>query len=106
MIVVSPAETRFRVRVAAWAAKLKVAPLQIRVQAMTRKWASCSSAGRITFSRDLLKKPRAFRDYVIVHELLHRRIRNHGKLFKATLAAHLPGNRWACNDRGTLRHRG
>lgn len=83
-----------RQRIAQWAITLKVSPTQIRVQHMTRKWASCSSAGRVTFSRDLLTRPTSFQDYVIVHELLHLRIRNHGKLFKATLCLHLHGNHW------------
>ncbi|KZC38730.1 MULTISPECIES: M48 metallopeptidase family protein [Rhodanobacter] len=83
-----------RQRVKQWAVTLKVRPMQIRVQRMTRKWASCSPAGRVTFSRDLCGKPAAFQDCVIVHELLHLRIRNHGKLFTATLRAYLPGNPW------------
>lgn len=83
-----------RQRVKDWAVTLKVSPTQIRVQPMTRKWASCSSAGRVSFSRELCGKPAAFQDCVIVHELLHLRIRNHGKLFTATLKAHLPGNPW------------
>ena len=87
-------DARFRATVSAWATKLKVAPAQIRVQSMTSKWASCSTRGRVTFSRDLLRKSRAFQDYVIVHELLHLRIRNHGKLFHATLAVWLRDNRW------------
>jgi predicted metal-dependent hydrolase len=85
---------QLRRRIAQWAITLKVKPTQIRVQKMTRKWASCSSAGRITFCRELLGKPAAFQDCVIAHELLHLRIRNHGKLFTATLRMHLAGNPW------------
>ena len=88
-----PTDT-LRLRIAQWATTLKVKPTQIRVQRMTRKWASCSSAGRVTFSGELLGKPVAFQDCVIVHELLHLRIRNHGKLFAATMRVHLPGNPW------------
>jgi len=88
-----PAEP-LRQRVKRWAVTLKVKPAQIRVQAMTRKWASCSPAGRVTFSSELCEKPAPFQDCVIVHELLHLRIRNHGKLFEATLRSHLPGNPW------------
>jgi predicted metal-dependent hydrolase len=29
---------------------------------------------------------------VIVHELLHLRVRNHGKLFRSLVNAHLPGS--------------
>lgn len=71
---------------------------------MTRKWASCSPRGRVTFSRDLLDQPLAFQDYVIAHELLHLRIRNHGKLFTAMLKAHLSGNRWiSMSERGVVK---
>lgn len=85
----------FDSRVLQWAARLRVRPTQIRVQAMTRKWASCSPRGRVSFANDLLEQPAEFQDYVIAHELLHLRIRNHGKLFCSTLRAHLNGNRWA-----------
>lgn len=84
----------FRAKVDAWSHKLRVRPTQIRVQDMTRKWASCSAQGRLTFSRDLIREPSSFQDYVIAHELLHLRIRNHGRLFTATLKVHLPGNPW------------
>jgi len=32
----------------------------------------------------------AFREYVIVHELLHLKVPNHGKLFKTLLRAYIP----------------
>ena len=73
-----------------WAGVMKVNPLQIRVQMMKRKWASCSSKGRICFSDDLLQETKDFQDYVIVHELLHLHIPNHGKLFKSLMNAYLP----------------
>jgi len=33
---------------------------------------------------------REFCDYVIVHELLHMKVPNHGKLFKSLMFAFLP----------------
>ena len=84
----------FRQRVEHWAAALKVTPAQIRMQRMSRKWASCSPSGRVSFSTALLDQSASFRDYVIVHELMHLRLRNHGKLFAASIRAHLPGNHW------------
>jgi predicted metal-dependent hydrolase len=81
-----------RARIDHWSERLKVEPTQVRIQPMTRKWASCSVHGRVTFSRDLLNQPASFLDYVIAHELLHLRIPNHGKLFNLTLRAHLRGN--------------
>ena len=81
---------QFKGQVAAWAKRVRVRPTQVRVQHMTRKWGSCSTAGWVSFAHDLLAEPPSFQEYVIVHELLHLKVPNHGKLFKSYLAAHLP----------------
>jgi predicted metal-dependent hydrolase len=81
----------FKAEIARWAAVMKVKPAQICIQRMTKKWASCSSQGRVCFSADLLQEPRTFQEFVIVHELLHLQVPNHGKLFKSLLTAYLPG---------------
>lgn len=79
----------FKARVKAWTTRLRVQPSQVRVQEMRRKWASCSSAGWVSFAYDLLREPRGFQDEVIVHELLHLRYPNHGKLFRAAFRSYL-----------------
>ena len=81
----------FRKEVLVWAEKVRVKPAEIHVRKMRRKWASCSNKGRLTFSYDLLSKPEDFRAYVIVHELLHLRYPNHGKMFKVLLRMYLEG---------------
>lgn len=73
-----------------WATKIGVQPRRVQVQRMTRKWASCSTAGRICLSEDLCDEEPAFQEIVIVHELLHLRIPNHGRLFKSLMAAYVP----------------
>ncbi|MBU1150932.1 MAG: M48 family metallopeptidase [Proteobacteria bacterium] len=85
------AKEQLKAEIACRAAAMKVKPVQIRVQRMTKKWASCSSKGRVSFSADLLLEPRTFQEYVIVHELLHLQVPNHGKLFKSLMNAYLPG---------------
>ena len=77
-------------RVEYWVERLKVPSPRLRVQRMTRKWGSCSTSGYITLASDLADQEPGFQDFVIVHELLHLRVPNHGKLFKALLAAHVP----------------
>lgn len=57
---------------------------------MRKKWASCSSRGTLTFSADLLAESKAFQDYVIVHELIHLQIPNHGRLFKRYMDLYIP----------------
>jgi predicted metal-dependent hydrolase len=83
-------------RVARWAIRLKVRPRLVRIQHMTRKWGSCSAAGTITLAADLNKKETGFQDFVIAHELLHLRVPNHGRLFKALMTAHVPN--WRALD--------
>ncbi|HEX6574318.1 MAG TPA: M48 family metallopeptidase, partial [Gemmatimonadaceae bacterium] len=39
---------------------------------------------------DLCERSRGFQDFVIAHELLHLRIPNHGRLFKAVMTLHMP----------------
>jgi hypothetical protein len=79
----------FAAEVAAWAARIGVEPKVVHVRSMTRKWGSCSTSGRLTFDSDLLGQPAEFRRRVIVEELLHLKVPNHGKLFKRLLAVYL-----------------
>lgn len=88
-------------QVAQWASKIGVRPLRVQIQPMTRKWASCSPSGRICLSKDLLSEDRAFQQVVIVHELLHLRVHNHGKLFKSLMSAYLP--EWEKEANGRIR---
>jgi len=85
------AKEQLKSEVARWAAIMKVKPAQIRVQSMKKKWASCSNKGWVCFSTDLLLESVAFQKYVIIHELLHLQVPNHGKLFKSLTNAYLPG---------------
>ncbi len=43
----------------------------------------------LVFNTELLDLDAAIGDYVIVHELLHFRVPNHGKLWKSLMRAHL-----------------
>lgn len=79
----------FKKEVTDWADEIGVSPKEIHVRAMKRKWASCSSKGRVTLSSSLLEEPLESRAYVIVHELLHLKHPKHGKMFNSLLRAHL-----------------
>lgn len=79
----------FKRRVRHWADKLEVKVIWLGVRPMRSKWASCSTAGHLNFSDELLGLKPALWDYVIVHELLHFFVPNHGKLWKSLMRAHL-----------------
>lgn len=78
-----------RAEVQGWARLIGVEPHQVHIRPMKRKWGSCSTSGRVTFNVELLAHPAAFRRRVIIEELLHLRVPNHGKLFRALLRAFL-----------------
>jgi predicted metal-dependent hydrolase len=79
----------FKARVREWAVKLDANIVTIYIRPMRRKWASCSTAGNLNFSDELLSLDRELGEYVIVHELLHFSVPNHGKLWKSRMLAHL-----------------
>ena len=73
-----------------WAERIGVDVARVAIRDMRTKWASCSSLGTITLSRDLLALPVGLVEYVIVHELTHLRIPGHGKGWQALMGIHLP----------------
>lgn len=85
-----------RDRVEYWKRRLRVRPQRVRVRTMTRKWGSCSTSGTVTLAADLEDQDKDFQDFVIVHELLHLRVPNHGRLYKALMAAYVPD--WKRHD--------
>ena len=79
-----------RARAQYWIERLNARPKVVRIQNMKRKWGSCSTRGVVTLSTDLSHESRPTQDVVIVHELLHLKIRNHGRVFKALMSAYAP----------------
>lgn len=79
----------FKQRVHHWAEKLDVKVAWLGIRPMRNKWASCSTNGHLNFNDGLLDFDQDLWDYVIVHELLHFSVPNHGKLWKSLMRAHL-----------------
>jgi len=79
----------FKEEVMMLAKDVGVEPKEIHIREMKTKWASCSSRGRLTFDKSLLDEPREVRFQVILHELLHLKYPNHGKMFNVMLETYL-----------------
>lgn len=74
-----------------WSEQIDVTASGWQVQKMKTKWGSCNiEEGRILLNLELAKKPLPCLEYIIVHELLHFKERQHNDRFKALLDTHMP----------------
>jgi predicted metal-dependent hydrolase len=70
--------------------RLRAPDIRIQIRAMSTRWGSCSRTGLLSFNPALLRAPTACIDYVIVHELCHRRVMNHGPEFQQLIRRVMP----------------
>lgn len=64
--------------------------LVVRVRDQTRRWGSCSTAGRLNFNWRIVMAPLSLVDYVVVHELCHMVHPNHSRAFWEHVRSVLP----------------
>lgn len=77
-------------RVRDWAQKIGVSYGRITIRNQKTRWGSCSSKGNLNFNCTLSLVPGEVLDYVIVHELCHRREMNHSPRFWAEVEKFIP----------------
>lgn len=82
-------KAEFKACVYEYADKMKIKVKSLALRPMKNKWASCSTDGNLNFNIELLNMDRKLGEYVIVHELLHFYVPNHGKLWKSLMNAYL-----------------
>lgn len=79
---------------------------RITVRAQKTRWGSCTRAGNLNFNCLLMLCPDQVRDYVVIHELCHRKEMNHSARFWAEVAKVCPGygacRRWLKENGGAL----
>ncbi|GAA7470643.1 SprT family zinc-dependent metalloprotease [Helicobacter pylori] len=62
-----------------------------KIQKMKRIWGSCNATKRtLLFNLELIKAPSKGIEYVVVHELLHLKVRHHNEYFRDLLSLYLP----------------
>ena len=81
----------FKRKTAAYARKMGVTYGRITIREQKTRWGSCNPrTKKLWFSVGLVEKPDECIEYVVLHELAHLKIANHGADFKAFLSQFMP----------------
>ena len=80
-------------KVAFWSQKMGVTPTGIKITTARKRYGSCSGKDSLCFSCFLMNCPEEAIDLVVVHELCHIKVRNHGPAFYALLERYLPDHK-------------
>lgn len=73
-----------------FAIQMQVTINRIAIKEQKTRWGSCSSLGNLNFNWKLVLMPESIQDYVVVHELAHRKQMNHSGAFWQEVAKALP----------------
>ena len=77
-------------KTARFAKEMGVTYGRITIREQKTRWGSCSSAGNLNYNWKLVLMPPGVLDYVVVHELAHRREMNHSAAFWKVVATWMP----------------
>ncbi len=84
------AEAQIPDKVQHYAELIGVTYKKVTIRNQKTLWGSCTSDGNLSFNCLIMKAPESVRDYVIVHELCHRKEMNHSKAFWKCVESVLP----------------
>lgn len=84
------AKEKLTPRINKWGKATGLEYSKLSFKKMDRQWGTCSPQNSITLNVDAITLPYSLIDYLIVHELVHTKIKNHTKEFWAEVSKHLP----------------
>jgi len=77
-------------RVKDYSKQYNFTPKQVKITSAKTRWGSCSSNGTLNFTWRLVMAPLDVIDYVVIHELVHLRVKDHSSKFWSAVEALYP----------------
>lgn len=73
-----------------WSKTTGLAYNQLKFMKLEKRWGSCTPTNTIIINYNAIKLPFSLIEYLVVHELVHTKIKSHSKEFWAELSKHIP----------------
>ncbi len=87
------AKEKIQERVRYFSNRLQLFPKGSKITSAQYRWGSCSRDNRLSFSWRMIMAPLSVIDYVLIHELVHIKEKNHSRRFWIALESILPDYR-------------
>ena len=84
------AEEKLMPRIKKWAKITGLGFNNFKIRKLEKRWGSCTPSNDVIINIDAVKLPYSLIDYLLVHELVHTKIKSHSKEFWAELSKHIP----------------
>ncbi|MEP5256164.1 MAG: YgjP-like metallopeptidase domain-containing protein [Winogradskyella arenosi] len=76
-------------RLKKWSKKTGLKFNELKIRKLDKRWGSCTPTNNIIINIEAIKLPYTLIDYLIVHELVHTKVKSHSKEFWAELSKHI-----------------
>ena len=80
---------KIKPRIRKWSKETGLDYNELKVRKLEKRWGSCTPSNDIIINIDAIKLPYSLIDYLLVHELVHTKIKSHSKDFWAELSRHI-----------------
>ena len=84
------AKERIGERVKYYSNRLQLFPKGVKITSAKYRWGSCSRDNRLSFSWRIIMVPLSVIDYVLIHELVHIKEKNHSRSFWSYVESIIP----------------
>ncbi|QXP72900.1 M48 family metallopeptidase [Tenacibaculum sp. AHE15PA] len=87
--IIVKAKEKIAPRIRKWSKKTGLEFNELKFRQLEKRWGSCTPSNNIIINVDAIKLPFSLIDYLIVHELVHTKVKSHSKEFWAELSKHI-----------------